>query len=105
MGVDRTDYLFYGIDVGCDAVDYDRDEDVISGVPNAPFDMVYDGMSGKYAVAGKIVAKSDPHEGIEFIEVTPDKLPSDPDGLMRTISERFGPQAQKPRLFLFSHFH
>lgn len=104
MGVYRTDYLFYGIDVGYDAVDYDRDEDVICGTPERPFDMVYDGMSGKYALAGKIIAKSDPYDGIEFTEITPDRLPADPDALMRTIAERYGEQTQKPRLMLFSHF-
>jgi len=103
MGVDRTDYLFYGIDVGYDAVDYDRDEDVISGTPEAPFDMVYDGMCGKYALAGKIIARSDPYDGLPFKEITPDMLPV-PEELMRKISERFGESGQKPRLMLFSHF-
>lgn len=34
MSVDRTDYLFYGLDVGFGKVDYDRDEDIICGTPS-----------------------------------------------------------------------
>jgi len=103
MGVDRTDYLFYGLDVGYDNVDYDRDEDVINGVPNAPFDMVYDGMSGKYAMAGKVIAKSDRYDGLNFQEISPDMLP-DVSGLKDQVEERFGPQDKPFKLYLFSHF-
>lgn len=104
MSVDRTDYLFFGVNVGYEAIDYDRDLDIIEGQPVRPFDLVSDGMSGQYAMAGKIIAKSDPYEGIQFTEITPDKLPSDPEKLMEQIAERFGVQTQPPRLFLFSHF-
>lgn len=104
MGVYRTDYLFYGVKVDPEKVDWDKHEDLINGAPGAAFDMVYDGMSGKYAVAGKVIAKSDPYEGMEFTEITPDMLPADPDALMAQISEQFGPQLEAPKLFLFSHF-
>lgn len=104
MGVDRTYYLFNGVDVGYDSVDYDLDEDVICGMPSAPFDMVYDGMSGNYAMAGKVIAKSDRYDGLEFQEITPDMLP-DASDLKAKVEERFGPQEKPMKLYLFSHFH
>jgi hypothetical protein len=104
MGVYRTDYLFYGVKIDPDKVDWDKHEDLICGAPDAAFDMVYDGMNGKYAVAGKIIAKSDGYDEFGFTEITPDLLPADPADLMAKITEQFGPQADAPKLFLFSHF-
>ena len=104
MGVDRTDYLMYGADIGYDTVDYDRDEDVIERRPGAPFDLIFDGMGGKYAIAGKIVARSDPYDGIERTVITPDLLPSDSDALRAAIAKRFGIDAPKLELMLFTHF-
>ena len=59
MGVNRTDYLMLGVDMG--AADFDRDsfEAECDGAPNRRFDIIYDGMSGQYCIAGKIIAKSD----------------------------------------------
>lgn len=105
MGVDRTDYLIYGVKIDPDLVDYDKHEDLINGAPTAPFDLVYDGMSGQYAVAGKIIARSDPYEGLEFKEITEDALPPDPEGLSAKIAATFGAPADKLRLYLFSHYH
>lgn len=104
MGVYRTDYLFYGVKVDPEKVDWDKHEALICGAPERDFDMVYDGMSGKYAVAGKVIAKSDGYDGLKFTEITPDLLPSDVPGLMAKITEQFGPQSEAPRMFLFSHF-
>jgi len=63
MGVDRDDYVIFGVNVGYDNVDYDDFEDEIDGTPDAPFRIIYDGMSGNYAWAGVILAAGDRYEG------------------------------------------
>ncbi len=40
MGVDRTDYLMYGTDVGADAFDWEKHEAEIEGRPDARFESV-----------------------------------------------------------------
>jgi hypothetical protein len=57
MGVARTDYLIYGAKVDYDAVDYDKHGAEMEGRPGAAFDLIVDNMGGKYAVAGKVIAR------------------------------------------------
>lgn len=106
MGVDRTDYLMFGADMGGE-IDYDKHEAEIEGAPNRLFDIVYDGMSCKYCIAGKIIAKSDPYDGIEMVKIDPGKLEVDRDALAAAISAAFGRRdltADDFSLILFSHF-
>lgn len=105
MGVDRTDYLIYGAKFDPALVDYDKHESMIAGEPGAPFDLIYDGMSGKYAVAGKVIAKSDRYDGLEFTEITDEMLPKDPAALAGLIRDLLGVDPGKLRLYLFSHYH
>jgi len=106
MGVDRTDYLMYGAKVDYDAVDYDKHGTEMEGRPVRAFDLVVDNMSGKYAVAGKIVAQSDPYDGLEFTEITSDLLPQDPGKLYADISSAFAGHDIPPlKLYLFLHYH
>lgn len=106
MGVDRNDYLMWGIDVGADAFDWDKHKAEIEGAPNARFDLIRDGMCGKYCIVGKIIAKSDPYEGIEMVKIDPQKLDVDCSALAAVISEAFGRtiSADDFSLILFSHF-
>jgi hypothetical protein len=106
MGVDRTDYLMLAADMGSKAFDWDKHEAEIEGAPNARFDIVYDGMCGKYCLAGKIIATSDPYEGIEMVKIDPEKLGVDRAALAATVSEAFGRDlsADDFSLILFSHF-
>jgi len=106
MGVDRTDYLMFGADVGADDFDWDKHQAEIEGAPEAKFDVVYDGMCGKYCIAGKIIATSDPYEGFEMAKIDPKKMNLDPAALAEAVSESFG-QKLLPTdfsLILFSHF-
>lgn len=107
MGVDRTDYLMFGTDVGYDAFDWEKHELESEGAPGARFDVVCDGMSGKYCIAGKIIAKSHPYDGLEMTKVAPEKLAVDRDALAAKISDAFGKAvaANDLSLILFSHFH
>lgn len=104
MSVDRTDYLMFGIKVDPGLVDHDKHEPMMAGAPGAAFDLVYDGMGGKYAVAGKIIAQSGDYDGMVFTEITDDLLPNDPQGLAATIAGSFNIEVDKLRLYLFSHY-
>jgi|GEM_PF-5649376 len=106
MGVDRDDYLMFGVDVGAKAFDWERHEAEIEGAPNRRFDIVYDGMSGKYCIAGKIIAKSDPYEGIDMVKIDQHQIDVDLTTLAAAVSDAFGRpvSAEDFSLILFSHF-
>lgn len=105
MGVDRTDYLMFGADMGADGFEYEKHEAEIEGSPGARFDIVYDGMCGKYCIAGKIIAKSEPYEGFEMAKVN--LLDIDLRDLSAKVSDAFGRPISPSNfsLILFSHFH
>lgn len=106
MGVDRTDYLMFGADMGAQDFNLDDFEPEVEGAPVRRFDIVYDGMCGKYCLAGKIIAKSDPYEGIEMVKIDPAKLDVDRTELAAKVSDAFGRpvSADDFSLILFSHF-
>jgi hypothetical protein len=106
MGVDRTDYLMFGADMGTARFDHDKHEAEMSGAPGRRFDIVYDGMCGKYCIAGKVVAKSEPYEGIEMTKIDLTKLDVDRATLAAAVSDAFGKpvSADDFSLILFSHF-
>lgn len=109
MGVYRTDYLFWGVKLDPRALGesvYDRFEKECDGAPGRRFDMVYDGMSGRYAVAGRHIAKSDPDEGLGFIEVGDEALGFDQDAVASSVREAIGEEncGSGFRLYLFSHY-
>lgn len=103
MGVERTDYLMWGAKVDPEAVDVDRDEAEMHGDPGAAFDLVYDGMSGEYAIAGKIVAKAGGYDAECFQEIALSALGADP-AVVSAVTERF-PGEHNWRLYFFTHFH
>jgi hypothetical protein len=105
MGVDRTDYLMFATDVGYDNCDYEKFEAEIGGEPERRFDVVYDGMCGKYALAGKIIAESDPYDGFEMAKVNVGAV-LEANELAEKVSEAFGRKLTPAdfSLILFSHF-
>lgn len=105
MGVDRTDYLMWGAKVSPDVVreKYGDLEAEINGAPESLFDLIYDGMSGKYAVAGRVVARSEPYEGLAFKVIEPADLAWDAE-LVGRVRTAF-PDAHEFSLILFSHYH
>jgi hypothetical protein len=71
MGVDRIDYVMWCVDVGYDNIgDYEDHLPEIEGQPGAKFTIVVDGMCGKYAMAGVVIASSDIYEGFNMIDIT-----------------------------------
>jgi hypothetical protein len=63
-------------------------------------------MCGRYCIAGKIIAKSDPYEGFETAKIDPEKLEVDRAALAEAVSDAFGRKlsADDFSLILFSHF-
>lgn len=106
MGVDRTDYLMFATDLGAEAFDWDKHEAEIEGRPDARFNIVYDGMCGKYCLAGKIIAKGDPYDGFEMAKIDPGKLDVDSAALASAVSVAFERELLPSdfSLILFSHF-
>lgn len=106
MGVDRTDYLMLGLDMGVKDFDWLKFEDEVNGAKGRRFDIVYDGMSGQYCIAGKIIAKSDPSDGIEMTKIKPEELGVDRSAVAAAVAEAFGRNVQPEdfSLLLFSHF-
>ena len=114
MGVDRSDYLMVGwkldVDKTLDHDDWDIDlmyEEFLDSI-------IYDGMSGKYAVYGKIIANADNnYEGFSFTEIKPESLILTADEI-REFREDFKKlgvgelldcvEDQTPKAILFSHF-
>lgn len=108
MGVDRTDYLMWGVDVGADNFDLDKHEAEASGGPSRKFDVVYDAMGGNYCIAGKILAESGGYDGdgFDMIAINHDELNVDRGALAAIVSEAFDQKrcAEDFKLVLFSHF-
>ena len=105
MGVDRTDYLMWAADVGAKAFNWDNHEAEMEGRPERRFDIVYDGMSGKYCMAGKILAISHENEGFSPKKIDPAELLMDVDILAYKVSQAFGLPLTEDNfsLVLFSH--
>jgi hypothetical protein len=106
MGVDRTDYLMFATEISADTFDYDKHLPEIEGAPGAKFNIVYDGMCGKYCLAGKIIAESDPYEGFELAKINVGAV-LEANELAEAVSESFGRKVAPSdfSLILFSHFH
>lgn len=106
MGVDRTDYLMFATDLGAKAFDWDKHEAEVNGEPGAKFNIIYDGMCGKYCLAGKIIAKSDAYDGFEMAKIDPGKMDVDPAALASLVSDAFDRKLTPAdfSLILFSHF-
>lgn len=106
MGVDRTDYLMFAVDVGAKAFDWDSHTPELEGAPDRRFDLVFDGMSGEYCMAGKVIAQSDPYSGHQKTVIDPAVLNVDREALAAKISSAFSKPIHPDdlSLVLFSHF-
>lgn len=104
MGVERIDYLIWGAKVNPDEVEFDKHEAEIYLEDGRRFDLIYDGMCGEYAVAGKVICASDPINGLEFTEISDGDWDFRKEDLIRRVRDEF-PDAKQFGLKLFSHFH
>ncbi|MCP8895307.1 hypothetical protein KYK29_10205 [Shinella daejeonensis] len=106
MGTERTDYLMLATDVGATAFDWDKHAAEGEGRPDRRFDIVYDGMSGEYCMAGKIIAKSDAYEGFTLHRIDPETINIDKAELASKVSTAFEKSIEPAEfsLVLFSHF-
>jgi hypothetical protein len=105
MGVDRTDYLMFAAEMGAKEFDFNKHEAEVSGAPGTKFDIVYDGMCGKYCLAGKIIAKSEPYDGFDMAKINVGAV-LQANELAEAVSESFGRKLAPEdfSLVLFSHF-
>lgn len=105
MGVSRTDYLMFGARVDPGIVSYDDFEAEMYQEEGARFDMVYDGMSGEYAVAGKILAKADGGDDFQMVDI--ESTMNEPLKLetIDAVTAALPVGSTDFKLYLFSHHH
>ena len=107
MSVERTDYLMWGVQVEPKEVSkrYEELEAEMHDEEGKRFDLVYDGMSGKYAIAGRIICKSGAYEGMGFKLIGGRELDFDYT-TFKAVKEAF-PEAEAHEFaaYMFSHYH
>jgi hypothetical protein len=120
MGVDRTDYIIVGYKMnpeelkekGINTWD-DKYLPFIEGHPGVPYALINDGMSGEYAVFGKVIQRAEEWEGFKFQEITAADFATvssfEAVALADKVVELFGAvythdNIPKPSMFVFSHF-
>jgi hypothetical protein len=103
MGVYRDDYLLLGAKVDPEKVSWDEHEAEMDRSDGRRFDIVYDGMSGEYAFAGKVLCKTGQFDDAPIKEITAADLESDPD-LLDKVQAVF-PEVEQLSLFMFQHYH
>jgi hypothetical protein len=80
----------WAANVGARSFSWDKHEKEMSGEEGREFDVVYDGMSGQYCYAGKILASTDGYDGTDPVMINPDNIGTDKAELMAKIKESFG---------------
>lgn len=93
MSVDKVDYLMWAANIDPDQYDIDEHEDIDE------FDIVYDGMCGKYCMVGKIIAESD-EEVVDLGE----EIKVDKEKYFNDISKYFDIENSEFTLKFFSHY-
>lgn len=101
MGIDRKDVIFYGVDVGYENVDFDEYEPEICGAIGRKFDIIDDGMGGKYAYAGKILITADEYEGFPLTDLS--SIYISRDEVESAVKERF-PHVGDFRIFVLTQW-
>jgi hypothetical protein len=96
----------WATDVGAKGFDWNEHEAEVEGRPDRRFDLVYDGMSGMYCMAGKIIAVSDEYEGFTLHKIDPAEIGVDREDLARKVAAAFGSWIEPDdfSLVLFSHY-
>ncbi len=113
MSVKETHYIIYGVSLN--GKDYqekyniEENYDVHSDYchrKNRTGDIVvvFDGMSNKYAIIGKLIKKTNEFEGISMTAI--DKSLFEDKALVKELSEKFSLSVDeiKPQLFIFTHY-
>lgn len=71
MGVDNTVYVMYGVQIPYADLDSDEFLNEMEMNSEKRFDMIYDGMNGKYVFAGHIILNKDYFsEGEYFVRIS-----------------------------------
>jgi hypothetical protein len=114
MGVDVQAFVIVGVRLPGDAMPDDDDArdrllPYMEGAPEANgFQIVYDGMSGSYVIAGKLIAASDQQDG-HFenpVVVKGEISPAECIAIEAKIRELFPDQPWQPlSAIVVSHYH
>lgn len=119
MGVDRTDYIIYGFKMkpsdlkskGINIHDY-KFLPYIEGHHGVKEVIVYDYMSGRYVVFGRLINRAEDHEGTNFTTISFQDFFNDEerDFVTDTFRKLFGEsvyndlEEDEPQIFVFSHY-
>lgn len=113
MSVRETHYIIYGVSLDGkhyqEKYNLEENYDVHSEYchrknRNGDLVVVFDGMSNKYAIIGKLIKKTNEFEGISMTAI--DKSLFDDRELVKNLSDKFQLKADeiKPQLFIFTHY-
>jgi hypothetical protein len=117
MGVDRIDYLMIGWKLNAKITEV-KDFNWDIAYYDLPDNFIYDGMCGKYAVFGDVIAHSDIYDGFDFTYVKEPKMSDDRIAMLKqSFTKMTGEQLENwiqwddgsidasPRLMLFTHYN
>lgn len=118
MSIDRTEYVIYGFLVNREDVSDELMEKYSHGGKDVlPKFILYDGMSGKYVIAGNRIVRGDSYEGIDLTVIDTDKLHEQDHDLIMWMFNNFTPgwitrtppsnginPSAIPRLFVVTHW-
>lgn len=105
MSTTCTHYTVFGFLLNFDDVDYEEYENEIDQSGDAKYDMIYDGMSGEYVVAGHILTQGDVYEGTEFTNLT-ESIENDRKLIEEKLSQvkMDWPITKEPSIYTFTHW-
>ena len=113
MSVTKDEYVIVGVNIGYDNFDSEKDEDLMLyggvdkfGSGSNPFGVLYDGMNGKYAIAGKVIAHGDMYDGTDLTSITVPEIAHVQVEVAKWLKEK--ELVKEPyliQIYIVSHFH
>lgn len=105
MSTTCTHYTIIGFLLDFDEVDYETYEAEIDRTGVAKYDMIYDGCSGEFVVAGHILVQGDIYEGMEFTNVS-ESMETNKQAIEDKLSrvKKDWPTTKEPSLYSFTHW-
>jgi hypothetical protein len=118
MGVARTDYVIYGVNVPFNTVSEDEDQydEWLDEYEDNGYEqeikrgelgltMVSDGMNGDYAIIGFVMAKALQYDGLPMTDCYREFKENEKTFIKDAIKIKFGIDSQELKVWAFSHFH
>lgn len=113
MSVYRTDYVIIGIEVPLSvAEETERIKEAellpfIEGHKDVEFSYIYDGMSGNYAIFGKVINTIDEHDEGGLFEIDKNMASVDREKLRISATKLFGTEVLDIpiKTYVLNHYH